>query len=138
MIPSRPTVRWRKIGVFAALTYALAWSLAFTYFALGGRLGSLGFLAMGIVFMFTPAIAAVITQRLLWKQPWRELGLAVPRWRWLLVAWLLPLALMVVTIVMSLAFPNVHLVTSLGGLYGPLAGQLSADNCRNCTPGSII
>lgn len=127
MISSRPTVRWRKIGVFAALAYGLAWSLAFTYFALGGRLGSLGFVALGIAFMFTPAIAAVIAQRLLWKQPWRELGLAAPQWRWLLAAWLLPLALMLATIALSLAFPGVHLVTGLHGLYGQLAGQLSPD-----------
>ena len=127
MIPSRPIVHWRKIGVFIALAYALAWSLAFTYFAQGGRLDSLGFLAMAVACMFTPAIAALVTQRLLWKQPWRELGLTTPRWQWLIVAWLLPMALLAVTMVMSLVFPGVHLVTGLDGLYGQLAGKLSAD-----------
>lgn len=113
--------------MFATLAYALAWSLAFTYFALGGRLDSLGFLAMAIAFMFTPAIAAVITQRLCWKQPLGDLGLKPPVWRWLLVAWLLPVILMAMTMAMSLAFPGVHLVTGLDGLYGQLTGKVSAE-----------
>jgi membrane protease YdiL (CAAX protease family) len=79
---------------------------------------------MAVLYMFMPAITAVITQRLIWKEPLRDLGLAMPRWRWLAVAWLLPVLLVIVALGLTLAAPGVSLVTGFDQFIAKLAGML--------------
>ena len=52
--------------------------------------------------MWPPAIAAFVVRRYIEKTPLDEPGLKLPHWRWLLVAWLLPPVLVLVTMVASL------------------------------------
>lgn len=117
-------MRARKIVLFLLLAYGMAWTLEFGFFALGGRVKSGAFTALAVVCMFVPAIATLITQKLIWKEPLRDLGLGAPRLPWLAVAWLLPLALVVVALALSLLVPGVSLVTGLDGLIANLAGML--------------
>jgi membrane protease YdiL (CAAX protease family) len=117
-------MRAKKIIVFLALAYSMAWTLGFGFFALGGRVNSGAFTAMALLLMFTPATAALITQKLVWKEPMRDLGLGTPRLPWLAVAWLLPLALVIVALALSLFVPGVSLTTGLDGLLANLAGLL--------------
>lgn len=117
-------MRARKIVLFLLLAYGMAWTLEFGFFALGGRVGSGAFTAIALLCMFTPATAALITQKLVWKEPLRDLGLSAPRLSWLAVAWLLPLALVIVTLALSLLVPGVSLVTGLDGLIANLSGIL--------------
>lgn len=117
-------MRLRKIAVFLALAYGIAWTLGFSFFALGGRVNSIAFTFMAVLYMFAPAAAAFITQKLICKEPVRELGLGVPRLPWLAAAWLLPLALVIVTLALSLFVPGVSLITGLDGLLAKLADML--------------
>jgi membrane protease YdiL (CAAX protease family) len=117
-------MRARKIVQFLLLAYGMAWTLEFGFFALGGRVNSGAFTALAVVCMFVPAIATLITQRMIWKEPLRDLGLSAPRLPWLAVAWLLPLALVIVALALSLFVPGVSLVTGLDGLIANLAGML--------------
>lgn len=116
--------RSRKVIVFLALAYGMAWTLGFGFFALGGRVNSGAFTAMAALYMFVPAIAALITQKLIWKEPLRDLGLRTPRLPWLAVAWLLPVLLVVVALALSLAAPGVSLVTGFDGFIANLADKL--------------
>jgi membrane protease YdiL (CAAX protease family) len=118
------TVNKRKIAAFVALAYLLAWSLGFAFFAFGGKLNSAGFVAMGVAYMFTPAIAAIATQ-LIWRQPLAHLGFHRPKLRWVFIGWLLPVGLMIATIGVGLLLPGIHLVSGLDGLFAQLAGNLS-------------
>jgi membrane protease YdiL (CAAX protease family) len=120
-------VRVRKTIVFLALAFALAWALGFGYFALGGQVKSPIFAGMAVLYMFTPATAAIITQRVIWKEPWSDLGLKMPRVRWLIVAWLLPVFLVLLALGLSLLVEGVSLVSGLEGFIGQLAGQLPPD-----------
>lgn len=120
-------MRARKIAVFLALTYGISWILGFGFFALGGRVNSGAFSAMAVLYMFVPATAVFITQKLIWKEPLRDLGLGMPRLPWLAVAWLLPLALVIVALALSLFVPGVSLSTGLDGLLANLAGMLSPE-----------
>lgn len=117
-------VRAKKIAVFLALAYAIAWTLGFGFFALGGRVHSGAFMAIAVLYMFAPATAALITQKLIWKEPLRDLGLRMPRMPWMVVAWLLPVMLVVVALAFSLFVPGVSLSTGLDGLLEKLAGML--------------
>jgi membrane protease YdiL (CAAX protease family) len=117
-------VNVKKIGTYLALAFGLSWGLVFTFFALGGELNSVGFVAMAVVDMFTPA-AAAITQRFIWKAPLKDLGIQWPRWRWMLVAWFAPLVIVIAALALSLLVPGVSLAMGLDGLYGQLSDKLS-------------
>lgn len=117
-------MRARKIVLFLLLAYGIAWTLEFGFFALGGRVNSGAFTVIALLCMFAPATAALITQKLIWKEPLRDLGLNAPRLPWLAVAWLLPLALVIAALALSLLVPGVSLVTGLDGLIANLAGML--------------
>lgn len=118
-------MRTKKIVVFVALTFLLAWPLGFGFFALGGEINSPAFIAMALLYMFTPAAAALITHCLLWKEPLRDLGFTAPAGRWLIVAWLLPVLLVLAALALSLALPHVTLEVGLDGVYRQLADRLS-------------
>ena len=117
-------MRARKIVLYLLLAYGMAWTLEFGFFAVGGRVNSGAVTALAVLCMFVPAIASLITQKLIWKEPMRDLGLSVPRLPWLAVAWLLPLALVIVALALSLLVPGVSLITGLDGLIAKLAGML--------------
>ena len=121
-------MRFRKIAVFLALAYGIAWTLGFGFFALGGRVNSGAFIAVAVGYMFAPAVAAVITQKWIWKEPLRELGLRMPRFPWMAVAWLLPVLLVVVTLALSLAVPGVSLVTGIEGFIARIADKVPPEH----------
>ncbi|HYJ04443.1 MAG TPA: CPBP family intramembrane glutamic endopeptidase [Chthoniobacterales bacterium] len=121
-------MRARKIIVFLALAYGIAWSVAFGFFALGGRVNSGAFVAVAVFYMFAPAMAAVITQKLIWKEPLRDLGLRMPRMPWMVVAWLLPVMVVVVALAFSLAVPGVSLVTGFEGFIATLADKVPPEH----------
>jgi len=116
--------RIRKVFVFLTLAYGMAWTLGFGFFASGGKLGSGAFTAMTVLCMFTPAIAALVTQKLIWKEPLCDLGLKTPRIQWLAMAWLLPVLLVIVALTLSLAAPGVSLITGFDGLIAKLGEML--------------
>jgi membrane protease YdiL (CAAX protease family) len=117
-------MRARKIVLFLLLTYGMAWTLEFGFFALGGRVNSGAFTALAVVCMFAPGTAALITQKWIGKEPMRDLGLGTPRLSWLAVAWLLPLVLVIAALALSLFVPGVSLITGLDGLIANLSAML--------------
>jgi hypothetical protein len=114
----------KKGIIFLALAYGLAWALGFSFLALGGGPHSGAFVAMAVVYMFTPAAAAFIAQKLIWKEPLSDLGLRSPQLPWLVIAWLLPVFLALATLNLSLAAPGVSLRLGLDPLIGALATKL--------------
>jgi membrane protease YdiL (CAAX protease family) len=116
--------RPRKAIVFLGLAFGMAWLLGFGFFALGGRVNSGAFTVMALLCMFMPAAAALITQKLIWKEPLRDLGLTAPQWKWMAVAWFLPVLLVLVALILSLLVPGVSLVNGLDGLIANLSGML--------------
>jgi uncharacterized protein len=116
----------RKVLVFLALAYAFAWTVGFVFFALGGKVTSPAFLAVGVVYMWAPAVAAILTQKLIWKEPLGDLGIATPRMRWLMVAWLGPILLVFLAVGFSLLLPGISLATGLNGLLTALADIMPA------------
>ncbi|MDQ6808293.1 MAG: CPBP family intramembrane metalloprotease, partial [Verrucomicrobiota bacterium] len=119
--------RSRRIVVFVSLAYVLAWPLAFIFFGRGSHVNSVGFVMMGTAFMFTPALAGIITQRFVAKQPLRVLFGGSPRWRWIVIGWLLPMLFTAVTLAISASFPGVQFVTGIQGIYAQLADKLSPE-----------
>ncbi len=101
-----------KVFAFLGLTFAISWTTALVFHLLGADLSSIqGTLLLVAFFMWAPALSALAVQR--WSgQPIRaSLGLARGRLRWSAVAWLAPVALLGLTILVGLAFPDVSFTT---------------------------
>ena len=116
-----------RIAIFLALAFVPAWLLAFVFFARGGQLNSVSFVAIGVVYMFTPAIAAIITHIFIGKGRIAELGVRSPRWKIMLVAWLAPVALVLVAMAISLTLPHVSLAANADGILASVSDKLTPE-----------
>ncbi len=106
--------RYRKAGLFVVLAYAIAWIIVGGYVFAGGVWGSPSSIFVGVAMMWAPAIAAIVVQRGIYGEPIRgPLGVSFSPNRWLLVAWLLPIALVALTIVVGSLLPGVAFTTDL-------------------------
>ena len=103
-----------KAIVFTVLTYLASWLLVGLYFACGGTWTLPGALVLGVVYMFVPLTVAVIVQKCLFKEPLKAALRAnfTPN-RWFVVAWLLPPAIALAAIGVSLLLPGVTFTTSI-------------------------
>jgi len=108
--------RQRKVVVFVAITFVASWTLAVSFAALGVRWGTPAAAALAMLFVMPPAFAALVVAGPLAKESVMEqLGLRLRPNRWWLVAWLLPAALVGLTVVIGAAMPGASLDTSLEG-----------------------
>ena len=114
----------RRVALFLALAYGFAWLITFGFFALGGTVKSPLFVGVAVLCMFTPGVAAVITQKVIWKDSWRNLGLRTPRVRWMVIAWLGPVLLAALALAGSLLTPGVSLATGLETLLTAVADKV--------------
>lgn len=106
----------RKAAVFVGLTVAASWSLAAAFFGLGGRLDSSAGVLVLVAYMFVPLTSAIVVQKLVYREPLEApLGLSFALDRWLLVAWLFPVALALATFAVTLVFPGVEYAPDLKG-----------------------
>jgi len=105
-------IRTRKVGLFLALAFAIAWTGAIVLYLVGIELGTLaGLVFVVVVVMWAPAFAAIGTQ-LRYGESIREgCGLALGRLRWVGLAWITPVALVASTIGIGTAFPGVSFTT---------------------------
>ena len=100
-----------KLLLYLGLTFALSWAYGFGYFALGGSLTAVSFLPVVSIYMFIPAITAVLLQKLLYKAPLSDIGL---RWRWnrwLPIAAVVPFVFLLLTIAIGGLLPGVRWAT---------------------------
>jgi membrane protease YdiL (CAAX protease family) len=100
-----------KAIVFVGLTVAASWLMVGLYLACGGTWTLPGSMALSIIYMFVPMTVAIIVQKLLFKSSVRELGISLRPNRWFLAAWLLPPAVAVVAIPVSLFVPGASFTT---------------------------
>lgn len=105
----------RKISTFLAIAFGLSWSAALVLYLAGIGFDSLlGVLLLVILFMWAPAIAAIVTQ-LQYGESIREgCGLTVGRLRWVAVGWLAPAVLIGVTIGVGTLLPGVTFTAEYG------------------------
>jgi membrane protease YdiL (CAAX protease family) len=118
----------RKALVFVILTFACSWLVAGGYYALGGRLNQPLAIVVMLVYMFMPMTAAIIVQKVIYKQPLRgPLGISFRPNRWFLVAWLLPAIAALATIVVSVLLPGVEYSADMAGFFEKYASALTPE-----------
>ena len=102
----------RSVAVFLLLAYAFSW----TFSELGFRVLNLHAALVGVAFMFGPALAALVTTKLVLRQPIASLG---PWWRpnrWLAVAVIAPMLFTVAWMAISPLLPGLSLALDTKGL----------------------
>ena len=115
----------KKIFLFCLLSYFLCWTLAFGYFASGGELHSVWFLAVATGCMFTPGIAALLVQKVIYNENMDGLGLTFTFNKWFIVAWLFPVVLIILTLFASSLIPGAELSSGEEYLREQISNQAS-------------
>ncbi len=103
------TILHKKAAVFLVLTFLISWTLAFAFFANGGHTYSPSWFVAAILFMFTPMVAAIAVQKLIYREAvLGPLGVSFRPNRWMVIGWLFPALLAVAATGVSLLFPGIH------------------------------
>jgi len=127
------TLRRPVLMLWLFLTFALSWGVAGLFALLGGQWGSPASVAVGVVFMFGPAVATLLVRRSshfegpFWRGLRRDEAIFLRPNRWFAMAWLLPVLLAVMTLGASLLIPGVSFSPGMEGLFARVADQLTPD-----------
>jgi membrane protease YdiL (CAAX protease family) len=117
MSSSRPSekVSVRKVLAFLGLAFGISWTGAVVFALTGVELGSLrGTVLVVAVYMWAPAVAAILVQRWHGESIRAGCGLRRGRLRWVGVAWATPVGLLALTIGIGALFPDVSFTTDYG------------------------
>ena len=107
----------KRVSLFIGLTYLFSWAIVFIFLAFGGSWNSPYTIIILITFMFVPSIIAIILQKMVCKEPLKEpLGISFRPNRYFLVAWLLPPAIALATVGISLLLPGIEYTPGLEGM----------------------
>jgi len=100
----------KKSAIFLLLTFIVSWTIAFCTFSCGVKLYTVPWLIMAVIFMFTPMISAIITQKFIFHESiMKPLGVSFRMNRWFIVALLLPVVLAIGATLVSVLFPGVSI-----------------------------
>ncbi|QLG50617.1 CPBP family intramembrane glutamic endopeptidase [Natrinema halophilum] len=109
---SESRIHTRKVGLFLALAFGIAWTGAIVLSLVGIELRTFaGLVLVVVVVMWAPAFAAIGTQLRYGESIRKGCGLALGRLRWVGLAWVTPVALVAATIGVGTAFPGVSFTT---------------------------
>jgi len=121
----------RKVGLFIGISFFISWSIAALFIALGGRWNTSGAIIVATAYMFGPMISAIFVQKFIYKEALKKpLGVSFKLNRWFLVAWLLPPAIALVTLGVSLIFPGVEYSPEMTGLLERFKGVLPPERLQ--------
>ena len=100
--------KWGRVWHFAALTYGVSFLFAGILHITGMGLKSPVGVVFGVVYMFFPALAAFVLMRFVYHEPMKDaLGLRATFNPWFLVAWLGPIVLLPLILLVGYAFPGI-------------------------------
>jgi len=120
----------RRILAFYTATFALTHIITTAYRLRGGTWNSLDTFVVANGIMLIPGATALVFTRWVFREPVRPtLGLHFRPNRWWLAAWMLPPALMLVTLAVSLLMPGTWYDPTMSGL-GERLGFSAADTAR--------
>jgi membrane protease YdiL (CAAX protease family) len=111
-VPSTEQIDRATVLEFLALAYGISWGGALALVVAGVEYGSLVSTAVVVVvFMWAPAIAAIVVRVRAGRSIRSSCGFTTGRRRWLAVGWLAPAALLAATVGVGAAIPGVSITT---------------------------
>ncbi len=124
--PPRPTTR-ADLALFLLIAFGGSFGLAGLAYAAGVRLGPVTSVAIGVPYMFFPALGAVVVELRRGARLKESLDLRFSPNPWWVAGWLGPLAIAAVALLIGLAFPGVSLIQDTGDLLARFADKLPAE-----------
>jgi uncharacterized protein len=125
----------KAITVYLLIAFIGTWAVAFGFWAMGGKWNTAASTMIITGCMFFPLLAAVIAQTLVSKEKINEgTALSFKLNRWFFIAWLLPPALQLLTMLVALSFPGVNYAPGMEGMFERLsltATQTQIHDMRN-------
>lgn len=115
------------LTVFLALAFGLSWSCSAVYYRFLGT-SPVGDVLMPLLYMWGPGIAALVVARLVLRQPWAWFGPIIRFNRYLLVAMLIPVAMVVAYTLLSAAAPGVSLNLDTPSLSAAVLANVPAEH----------
>jgi uncharacterized protein len=98
----------KKVLLFIVFTLVSNYLSIALYFALGGKWVMPGSWIVTALYMFVPMLVTIVIQKFVDKQSLKSLGLSWKLNKWFLVAWLLPVIIVLAASGISLLFPGVE------------------------------
>jgi membrane protease YdiL (CAAX protease family) len=115
--------KFKRIGLFTGITYGLSWAIIALMVAYGGAWSQPVATIVVTTLMFMPMVSAILVQKVIYKEPLlKPLGVSFRLNRWWLMAWLLPPAIALVTIGVSLLLPGVSYSPEMAGFFERFEG----------------
>ncbi|MFW6049794.1 MAG: CPBP family intramembrane glutamic endopeptidase [Myxococcota bacterium] len=115
----------QRVALFLAIAFIGSWSLALAFHMLGGRMDRPEGRAVSILYSMVPGLAALVVQgavaRRLVAGP---LGLKPRLNRWVLLAWVLPLGILLLSFAAYAVLPGLELVTTTDAFVDRLRATL--------------
>jgi membrane protease YdiL (CAAX protease family) len=120
--------KFKRIGLFIGITYGLSWLIIALLVASGGAWNQLVSTVVVTALMFIPMISAILVQKVIYKEPLlKPLGISFRLNRWWLMAWLLPPAIALTTIGVSLLLPGISYSPEMAGFFERFEGILTPE-----------
>jgi membrane protease YdiL (CAAX protease family) len=105
-----------------------SWLIALAYHLVGGQWNTPLSVAVGTVYMIIPLLAALLVQKIIYRQEIIEpLGISFRINAWFFIAWLLPALLVLCAIPAASLLPGVVLSAEHAGLFQRLSGSLTPE-----------
>lgn len=117
----------RKLLWYLIITFGLSWGITLIWWLSieDTSVASESYVLMALVYMFMPMVAALTVQKLIFRSDIKKpLGISFNFNRWWIVAWLLPLVLALLTLLVSLLFPQVSYAPDMAGFIDRFADVL--------------
>ena len=107
----------KKTVLFVSITCLVSWALALTFYLSGFKFQGAWGIGLGVIYMLIPMTVGLIIQKLFYKQEVKESWQISFRInKWFLLAWLLPPFFNILTIFISLLFPQVSYSPDMSGI----------------------
>jgi membrane protease YdiL (CAAX protease family) len=116
--------RTRSLTIYLAVTFGFSWFLGAALFMLGPHAHVAVRTPLLLLYMWGPALGAVVAQRAVGEPSLTPLGVGFAANRWWIVAWLLPFALQPLTIGLSLLIPGITFSPDMASYLDRLAAAL--------------
>lgn len=122
------TPNLRKPVLFVGLTICLSGLLVFLFSTLGLAWNTPLSLAFAVAYMFVPMAAALVIQKLVYKEPVKEsLGISFRMNRWFLVVWPFPPVLALASLGVGLLFPGVEYLPGMRAFFKQVESVLTVE-----------
>jgi uncharacterized protein len=118
----------RKSLIFIALVFFVSYLLVFIYSNLIDKWSRGSLTIISSIYMFIPAIVAIIVQKFIYKKPLKKpLDISFVFNTWFIVAWLFPVFLVFLTLGISLLFPGIKFSPDMAAILENSRSQISPE-----------